>query len=134
MSTFEQTIIALCKQHSSFTFPQWIQALKAQGVIKYTVQLKPHSIFFESNKQESCTVLRSEYDIPKVASTWNPEILKAALKRTQAGLINYKTFVTEAGEAGAHHYSIDFAAQQANYQSEDNSQSYIEKIPAAFFA
>ena len=62
-----------------------------------------------------------------------PEILKNSLSRIQQGAIDYKGFLAESGEAGVHHYCIDFDAKKATYENEDCSQAYIEDIPAAVF-
>lgn len=133
MALFTPAVREIALNHSKYTFPQYIKALVARNVVKYTVTLMPHTCLYESATGETYLHSNPSYDITSIASEWSPEILKESLKQVSTGVIDYHGFVKGAGQAGVHHYTIDFKEHKADYRSAADSQSYIEPIPSALF-
>lgn len=128
MFTIEQIYKASEKVKSGADFPQFIQDLKAVGVLRYdTFVSDGHTKYYGTGNIE----LDGKSKYPKIEGNTisSAEQLKHAITIHQQGQTDYPTFCQQASDAGVEKWSSDFMAMTVTYLDKKGNILAVEPIP-----
>ena len=116
------------REAAGLPYPYLIKNLKEIGIDNYFVKVSNHKRTYTATNGEKLVI---NGDMPEFecAETFELESVKAALKRMQAGITDYPTFLKELGGAGIHTYVADISGMKVIYQGPNSEYEYEEIIP-----
>ncbi len=116
------------KVKSGADFPEYIQALIALGVVKYTIYVSDgHAEYIDKNNYTLNS--QAEYPLLEISTEPNIDNFKHYLKTHQQGKTDYLTFCTDSAEAGVVKWIVDLTAKTCTYFDQPDNQILIENIP-----
>ncbi|MES2486802.1 MAG: DUF1398 family protein [Bacteroidota bacterium] len=127
MFTLDQIKGTHAKVKSGADFPQYVQDVKALGMISYTQFVSDGHTVYNGNEQE--LVAPAKYEVLEVASTGNAPKLAADLKAHQAGQTDYPTFCRDAAAAGVEQWTVDVLRLTCTYYDKAGNSMLSEAIP-----
>lgn len=95
-------------------FPQIVGALISEGVESYHVDFARAENKYYDAQGRSITVPQP-HAFPPAADEFDGESVKASIKKSQQGLINYPTFIQEVADAGCAYYIAFLAGKRVIY-------------------
>lgn len=110
-------------------FPDVVGALLAEGVESYHVDLVRSENRYYAADGES-HVENVPFEHPRAAAEFSAEKVQAAVKKAQAGQIDYPQFLREILAAGTVHYVAYLAGKRVVYCGR-NGDSHTEFFPGA---
>ena len=128
MFTIQQIEHAHAKVKSGANFPQYIQDIKALGVMAFdTYVADSHSKYYGAGT--SSLVSDAKYAAMHIATKGMTAELQQALKIHQQGGTDYFTFCQQAAAAGVEKWRVDVKALTCTYYDADGAAMLIEAIP-----
>lgn len=109
-------------------YPYLVKNLKMIGIDNYEVKVSNHKTTYTSVNGEKL-VISGDIEEFEPAEKFDLDEVKNAIKRTQDGETDYKTFLHEIGEAGIHTYVADLTGMKIIYQGPNSEYEYEEFIP-----
>lgn len=126
--TYKQIHDALVKVKTGADFPQLVKDLKSIGVIYYDSFLTDgHTRYFGTGT----FVLEGENTYPEINVSNSSSVakLKEALQVHQLGKTDYRTFCTQAADAGVEKWRTDITAMTVTYFDRKGNALTVEAIP-----
>ena len=130
MQLNEELIQQAEQQAKGLSYPKYVQKLKEIGVANYEVRVKNHNRKFTSQSGEEL-LLNGDLPVVECAENFSLEAVKEAVRRTQNGLTDYPSFLSEIAAAGVHNYLADLGAMKILYLGANAADLYTEVIPEA---
>ena len=90
---------------ASLTFPKVIELLQKENVVSYHIDFLRHEARYYSANGESL-VRPIAHETHAISQAFSAEKVQAAIRRSQAGQINYQQFIGEACAAGCVYYIV----------------------------
>lgn len=127
--TFHDRINAVSQKARSqnWTYPQLFDALKAEGVKSYKVDVRCQRIEYWGDYEHAVHDGPSGFNPP--VGTFNESQVIVAIRRTQRKETDYPTFLKEILAAGIRHYHVDMKERTVSYFGIDPTNKYVEKVP-----
>lgn len=130
MALFRE-LFELAEQRSfGLPYPQYVNNLRELGVTSYLVNVSNYDRRIFTSHLSALEIPGNEPALP-CSDQFNRDALKRALIRTQSGLSNYPTFLSEIASAGAHFYTVDVWNRAVVYFGRSPMDRYEEIIPHA---
>lgn len=128
MFTAAQIKAAHSKVKSGADFPNYIQELKALGVIAYDNYVTDgHTDYYGSNNYK--TSGEAKYPPMAIAGISSIEKLKHSLSIHQDGQTDYMTFCKQAAETGVEKWTVHTVEMTCTYFDKAGNKMVVEKIP-----
>lgn len=113
--------------NGTLKFPQIVGMLLDQKVEAYHVDfVKAENRYYNAEGEYEMISLQAKY--PNAASEFSAALVSAAIKKSQQGLIDYKTFVKEVMAAGCVYYIAYLSGKRVIYLGR-NGDHHIEYFP-----
>ncbi|NML65468.1 DUF1398 family protein [Hymenobacter sp. RP-2-7] len=128
MFTLDQIKAIHSRVKSGADFPQYVQELKALGVLRYDLYVAdghaeyvgPQGYSLASAPGPNCLT---------IAASGSPAQLTQALGNHQQGLTDYPTFCHQAAEAGVEKWTINILEMTCTYYDRQAMELLVERIP-----
>lgn len=130
MFTIEDIQTAEAKIKSGADFPNFIQEIKAMGVIRNDVFVINGMAVYYGNDDHTVQSAPAYEDL-LIEQQSNVEELKEALKIHQNGATDYQTFCRQVASAGVEKWITDLTAMTVTYLAADGTEMVVEHIPQA---
>ncbi|MXN92025.1 DUF1398 domain-containing protein [Flavobacterium sp. Sd200] len=127
MFTIDQIKAVHSKVKSGADFPQYVQDIKALGVVSYNQYVADGRTVY--NGQDHIAEAPAKYQPFTIASTGNKERLAHHLKIHQAGETDYLTFCRHAAEDGVEKWTVDTEKMTCTYYDLAGNVLIEEVIP-----
>lgn len=117
-------------QIHQWPFPKIFEALKAAGIMSYTITLTDHyhAIFkgsfgiIEQNGLENYKSLSASKAFSSIA-------VREAIVNHMAGKTDYERFLDDIAKAGVSHYTVNMQTREIRYFNPDETQYHQEIVP-----
>jgi len=130
MFTIEEIQAAEAKVKSGADFPNFIQEIKAMGVVRNDVYvMNGMSVYFGND--DHTVQGPPAYEDLLIEETSNIEELKEALKVHQNGSTDYQTFCRQVAVAGVEKWVTDLNEMTVTYLDMAGNEMVVEHIPVA---
>ena len=130
MFTIEQIQAAEAKIKSGADFPNFIQEIKAMGVIRNDVfVINGMSVYYGDD--DHTVQSAPAYEDLIIEETSSIDELKEALKVHQNGATDYMTFCRQVAVAGVEKWVTDLNEMTVKYLDSAGNEMVIEHIPQA---
>jgi uncharacterized protein YbcV (DUF1398 family) len=130
MFTIENIQATEAKIKSGADFPNFIQEIKAMGVIRNDVFVINGMAVYYGNDDHTVQSAPAYEDL-LIEQESNVYELKEALKIHQNGTTDYQTFCRQVAAAGVEKWVIDLNAMTVTYLAADGTEMVVEHIPQA---
>lgn len=111
-------------------FPQFIQDIKALGVVRNDVYVSNGLSIYFDNEDNAVQASPENYPDLVINEESSAEKLKHALKIHQQGETDYFTFCKQAADAGVEKWIIDLQQMICTYLDAEANELVKEVIPA----
>jgi uncharacterized protein YbcV (DUF1398 family) len=130
MFTIEEIQVAEAKIKSGADFPNFIQEIKAMGVIRNDVFVINGMAVYYGNDDHTVQSAPAYEDL-LIEQQSNVDELKEALKIHQNGATDYQTFCRQVASAGVEKWVTDLNEMTVTYLAADGNEMVVEHIPQA---
>lgn len=128
MFTLDQIYQTHSRVKSGADFPQYVQDLKAIGVIKYDTYVSDGRARFYGTG-DFILDDKPKYPALEVNPVSSSEQLKHAIKIHQQGQTDYPTFCQQAAAAGVEKWTTDMYKMTVTYLDKDGHTLTVEPVP-----
>lgn len=129
MFTVEQIEQAHDKVKSGADFPNYIQEIKAMGVLGFVTWVSDsHTDYMGADDYTTCS--QAQYGDLTIADVTNKEQFQADLKAHQQGQTDYYTFCKDCAKSGIEKWIVDLHAMTCIYYDKAGAEVLVERIPA----
>lgn len=128
MFTVQQIKAAHSKVRSGADFPNYVQEIKALGLVKYEFLLADgRTIYYGvDNYQVEASAI---YPVKEINSSSSAAGLAHIIKIHQQGQTDFMTFCQQAAENGVHHREVNTQIMLCTYYDTSGQQMLAEPIP-----
>lgn len=127
--TIAQIKAAHAKVKSGADFPNYIQEMKAMGVILYEHFVTDGRVNYYGLNEYSITT-EAKWEKREVTKISNINQLKTSLKIHQAGKTNYLAFCKQSAEIGVEKWIVDLKKMTCTYYDIIGNILLVETIPS----
>jgi len=128
MFTVEQIKAAHSKVKSGADFPNYVQEIKALGLVKYEYLVADgRTIYYGDNN--FTTEAPSIYPEKRINPISSPSTIEQVIREHQRGKSDFLTFCQLAADAGVHHWEVNTQTMLCTYFDTDNKPMLAEPIP-----
>lgn len=113
--------------NGTMKFPQIVGILTGEGVEAYHIDYVRGEARYYNQVGESF-VLPIDHQFPKAAANFSADLVSASIKKSQQGLIDYKTFTAEVMDAGCVYYIAYLKGKKVVYFGREGDM-HIEHFP-----
>ena len=128
MFTVEQIKAAHSKVKSGADFPNYVQEIKALGLVRYEYMVADgRTIYYGDNYfTTEAPPIYPEKEINPVSSSLS---LEQVIREHQQGKSDFLTFCQLVANAGVHHWEVNARTMLCTYFDSDNKRMIAEPIP-----
>ena len=128
MFTVDQIEQAHSKVKSGADFPNYIQEIKALGVMSFETWVNDsHTEYFGENNFHTSS--KPKYAELLISEKSDGEYFKARLKQHQQGMTDYYTFCKDCAETGIEKWIVDLNKMTCIYYDKVGTEILVEQIP-----
>lgn len=111
------------------TFPEVVGRLAAAGVERYCADLVKLEKFYYSPEGQSEVVAIPLFNPPAIAMEWSLNNIRAAIRDSQKGELQYDDFLKRIMTAGCVYYDVFIQGRKVIYTGR-NGDFHVENFPA----
>jgi uncharacterized protein YbcV (DUF1398 family) len=128
MFTVEQIKAAHRKVKTGADFPNYVQEIKALGLIKYEYMVADgRTIYYGDNN--FTTEAPPIYPEKRVSPVPSATTMEQNIREHQQGKSDFLTICQQAADAGVHHWEVNAQTMLCSYFDSDNNRMIAEPIP-----